>query len=398
MINQSQLKKKALATWNSGAFLSARVRNEQKKMFPIEIRFRTPGGKALLEQFDAVRTWINTLRKNSKEYRSKGYDIVWEMRQHRTLGIQHLPQRIFFLTPADWLFFIGKEKEDATFLEMITYTHVTLPGLADFLSEYPLKALSHAADWSKLIRVCQWFSTHPCPGKFIRELDIAGVDTKFIESKKALLMAVLPLVLQTGNHRTEIKGLSRHGFERKFGLKYDPPLIRFRLLDPDLIKIGFSDMSVPLWELIKNDPGTNIVFITENKINGLVFPDVKQAMVIFGLGYGVKMLQKIPWLGKKDIVYWGDIDTHGFAILSRLRSHFPKVASILMDRQTLTLHKKLWGTEDPAKRYINDLSNLTPDEYALFYDLKQDRLGPNIRLEQERIRFSILQEKLQIFS
>jgi len=107
---------------------------------------------------------------------------------------------------------------------------------------------------------------------------------------------------------------------------------------------------------------------------------------------------EIRRLEKKDIVYWGDIDTHGFAILSRLRNHFPKVISILMDRQTLILHKKLWCTEDPAKRHINDLNYLTTDEYALFCDLKQDLLGPNIRLGQERIRFSILQERLQILS
>lgn len=146
MISQAQLKKKALVPWNSGAFLSARVGHEQEKMFPLEIRFSTPGGKCLLEQFDAVRTWIDTLRKKSREYRQKVYDINWETLVHRTLGTQQLPRQIFFPTPEDWLFFIGREKEDAVFLEMIYRTRGALPELTAFLFQYPLKALSHAVD------------------------------------------------------------------------------------------------------------------------------------------------------------------------------------------------------------------------------------------------------------
>lgn len=42
---------------------------------------------------------------------------------------------------------------------------------------------------------------------------------------------------------------------------------------------------------------------------------------------------------------WGDIDTHGFAILDRLRRHFPQVRSMLMDRATLLAHEGQWVTE-----------------------------------------------------
>lgn len=65
------------------------------------------------------------------------------------------------------------------------------------------------------------------------------------------------------------------------------------------------------------------VYITENNINGLAFPPMEGSLVIFGLGYGVETLSTIPWLRKVGIIYWGDIDTHGFAILDRLRMTFP---------------------------------------------------------------------------
>ncbi len=34
-------------------------------------------------------------------------------------------------------------------------------------------------------------------------------------------------------------------------------------------------------------------------------------------------LAEASWLKERDLFYWGDIDTHGFAILDQLRGHFP---------------------------------------------------------------------------
>lgn len=395
MITQSQISKKAMVPWNSGAFLKSCISGPP--IFPLEIRFRTPGGKEILEQYDTVRAWIRMLKNNSKETKPRGYDIVWRSIRHRTLGQQQVPQRILFSTAEDWLFYIQKETAYRDFLDMAAQTGASLPELLPYFAQQPLKALKHAAYWPKILKVCRWFKAHPMPRKYIRQLDIAGVDTKFIETQKAILMDLLPLVLEKAHYQSAITGLAKHGFERKFGLKYDPPLVRLRLLDPALIQNGFSDITVSLVELAKTDPGAHTIFITENKTNGLAFPQVKQALVIFGLGYGVEMLPNIPWLDEKDIIYWGDIDTHGFAILSQIRGYFPNVRSILMNRKTLMDHKALWGAEDPAKRYAGDLPHLTSEEYDLFIELKQNKLSAQLRLEQERVRFSAVQEALRCF-
>lgn len=44
-----------------------------------------------------------------------------------------------------------------------------------------------------------------------------------------------------------------------------------------------------------NLPAT-LVYLAENEINGLAFPEVPDSIVIFGLGYGVEVLSAIPWL------------------------------------------------------------------------------------------------------
>ncbi|MSQ21617.1 MAG: hypothetical protein EXR39_19275 [Betaproteobacteria bacterium] len=56
-----------------------------------------------------------------------------------------------------------------------------------------------------------------------------------------------------------------------------------------------------------------------------------------------------------------------------------------MDRATLLTHQNL-STEEPLEaRTIVDLPGLHPAESALYDDLRRDRLGVRIRLEQERI-------------
>src|SRR5206468_9296714 len=53
----------------------------------------------------------------------------------------------------------------------------------------------------------------------------------------------------------------------------------------------------------------------------------------------------LTWLRGARCIYWGDIDTHGFDILNRVRIFVPNVESILMDTDTLLRHEKLWGEE-----------------------------------------------------
>ena len=94
---------------------------------------------------------------------------------------------------------------------------------------------------------------------------------------------------------------------------------------------------------------------------------------------------RVPWLQDKAIFYWGDLDTHGFAILDSLRSMLPSVRSLLMDRETLLSHRALWVEEPDG--YDKPLLHLTQAEDGVYQDLRLDRLGARVRLEQERIAF-----------
>jgi len=132
--------------------------------------------------------------------------------------------------------------------------------------------------------------------------------------------------------------------------------------------------------------------VIENEITYLAFPLPGDAIVIFGGGYAVDVLESLGWLADLDLVYWGDIDTHGFVILSRLRQRFERARSMLMDRATLLAHRDQWVIEPrPA---FGRLDLLDPDEAELYRDLVDGTLGPSVRLEQERIGFAAIGQAL----
>jgi hypothetical protein len=135
------------------------------------------------------------------------------------------------------------------------------------------------------------------------------------------------------------------------------------------------------------------VFIVENDITALSFPFFPNALVIFGRGYSLSALSQASWMADKPVWYWGDLDTHGFAMIDMIRHYFPRTRSFLMDEDTLLSHKPLWGKEpSPVNR---DLPQLTSDEARVYDALRYHTHAPNLRLEQERISFTLVRQAVQ---
>jgi hypothetical protein len=243
--------------------------------------------------------------------------------------------------------------------------------------------LEQGAAWERILAILHWFVAHPRPQLYLRQLDVACVDSKFIETRKALHAELLDLVLPAGAIAIGASGARQ--FEARYGLLGKPSLIRFSILDGAHYIGGMSDLSVPVSQFAALRLNIERILITENEINGLAFPGLERAMVIFGGGYAIDRLMQVDWLRQRDLVYWGDIDTHGFAILDRLRVHLLHARSMLMDAATLHAHRSLWGAEDSDKRDVGALTRLGVDEYALFQSLREDVFGERNRMEQERL-------------
>jgi hypothetical protein len=362
-------------------------------LFPLELRLKRPTARDITERFTDVRDWVRDLQAGSRERRGFGYAITWQRVNNRVQGANDLPAGITVPTEEDGLRLIGRSRDVRRFRSLMDETLSRYPDLRDWLARRPLTALRHAGEWPQILAVLDHFVARPRPGVYQRQLDIPGVDTKFIGNRRRLLGELLDRVLPAEAIDSGATGAA--GFEQRYGLRPRPSLVRFRVLDPALAVGGFADISVPFEAFADWRPAATHVFVTENEINGLAFPTCPGGIVIFGLGYGVEPLAAIPWLQGRTIHYWGDIDTHGFAILSRLRSHLPLTRSFLMDRNTLDAHGSLCGQEPATRRFTGRLDHLTVEEQALYTALRDNTLGDCLRLEQERIAFGHVQRAVE---
>jgi hypothetical protein len=391
MITLTQLRIKALKYWEKQELFQAELRGG--KLFPLSFKFGDFQAKKVLNDFSQIKEELLLLRKSVAED-DRGYTIVWKEVHTRFLGVQEIPETICFSSAEDLCSFIGKYSEWKKWINLVTSIQREQPLLKPWLEKFPLKTIELANDWNKLLAIIVYFQTYPYPRKYIRQLEISGVDSKYIENHKPLLRSLFDSCLPATTTTTTTTD-EEEKFERRYELLYDEPTIRFRLLDKELIKFfHFSDLSIPAGQFIQTNISCSQVFITENKINGLSFQDIPDSIVIFGMGYSVNLLKDVEWLKEKKIFYWGDIDTHGFSILSRFRCFFPKTKSILMDEETLLEFKNLWVEEAEDKGFQGHLDFLTSEEQVLFKSLQNHSLGQRVRLEQERIPYDWVCSKI----
>jgi len=344
--------------------------------WPLEINLDIPTEQEALRHAESVRAWISAWR----HWKGSG-DIVWSERRWRSLGTQNVPEKLRLKCPADAAAWIGETARWLRAVNRFKSLVQSWPSLDETLSRhFNVLADYDDSDFSSLSEILSWICANPDSNLYIRQVPLAGIDSKWLESRKGLVCELLAAI-RGGTPEDR-------DFFRRCGFRPLPQLIRMRILDADLRSrfSGLSDVSAPLEEIAGLPITPAVVFIVENIQSALAFNDLKNSVVIMGLGYGVDILGKISWLHHARCIYWGDIDTHGFAILNRARSYLPYLEAVLMDEATLFAHRDLWGREKD-QHAAAELPLLTNTEQMLFQSLKNNSLGQHVRLEQERIRW-----------
>jgi hypothetical protein len=352
------------------AFLRSLVTGE--KFFPMPIRFGRP---STADDWEKLRREVSSLANGQL-----GYQIEWTETNTRRWGRQKFPTRVWFESEGDYVAALRKAREVATFRLNLVLAREQLPNLGPWLSSNPVRIVEYAHVWADLLKVCRYFLTHPRPGLYARELPIE-VDTKFIESHEGVLRSLLDSLLPNPAK------VESERFEERFGLRYDEPQIRFRLLDPELklrLSICVDDLAVPLSQFRALNWSGMTVLITENKMRTtfLSLPSAPNAIGIWGGGGAAELLSSVNWLASCRLVYWGDVDVHGFHILSRLRGIFPNIISVMMNETTLDTFARFIVAASESS--YEDISHLTMDESRAYQRAKAGKL----LLEQEKIPHS----------
>lgn len=373
--------------WERGDMLASLVTGEL--LFPRRLILRCPTSGEMADRFDEVRAWVG-------EVRAVPHCRI-EMREfkHRVFGANSVPAEVWIDSFDDAVALAAKRREVSCFTSLLNATRQRQPKLLEWLAKRPMRALALADEWSRLLEIVAWMQVHPKPDVYLRQVDIPGVHSKFIETHRSVLAELFDMALPP--EAIDVSASGVNGFATRYGFRDKPLRIRFRFLDPNLIpSVPGQDITLDAASFAQLDPMVSQVFIVENEINFLSFPQLKDSLVIFGSGYGFEMLSQSRWLSRCCIHYWGDIDTHGFAILDQLRNQFAHVESLLMDRATLLEFELHWGEEE--KQTLRGLSKLNAEEVTVYNDLRDNRIRKNLRLEQEKIGFGWIEAALKKLS
>lgn len=377
-----ELKAQLLRLWDRGELLRAMAGGESR--FPLRLDLKRPSSADVTDRFEAVRAWAVDIAALVHAR------VEWREVRHRVQGEQRMPEQVWVDTPdAAWAW-LGKRREAEQFIRLIDATRKTLPLLLPWLVRRPLAALELADHWPQLMAVVRWTTAHPRSGVYLRQVDVPGVHSKFIEQHRGVLGELLEIALPS-----EAIDVSANRFAQRYGFLDKPVRIRFRVLDDEVAVVAgtaMADITLDAESFARMQVPMRRVFVTENETNFLAMPPMPAGLAIFGAGYGWDALARAQWLNRCEMHYWGDIDTHGFAILDALRARFPHARSLLMDRETLLAHKAHW-TEEPDPVH-HDLLRLTDAERGLYDDLRHDRITPRLRLEQERVGYGWVRSQL----
>ncbi|UGB47516.1 DUF2220 family protein [Frateuria edaphi] len=352
--------------------------------WPLRIPLRAPGEQQAGAAWSDFERWRGLWRQWGG-----GGDVRWIERRWPLFGTQSLPD-VWLLHGADMVASIlgeGERWERAETRFGILASR--WPALVLRLRrQFDLLADMGGDDYRRLIDMLTWLLAHPQSGLFLRQLPVVGVDSKWLESHLGIIGEWLRLLHPSAEAQTDFWVLS--------GLRRDADRLRLRILDPGLRACvgGLGDIHAPWQQLAALPWPVRRVFIVENKQTGLAFQDLPDAVVLMARGYAVEQLAALPWVRQAQAVYyWGDIDTHGLAILGRLRSHLPQVHSLMMDEATLQAHRELCVTE-PDPHRATEIEHLHAHEQAVYHGLTTGRWGVRLRLEQERINWDYVWSRL----
>ena len=341
------------------------------------------------EDLKALESWIKTWN----DFKAPGAEVIFRSVNWPALGGERMvPERVRLtsltavLKTADTSGAIYRQwaraRERLTTLQQLGLNRLAQ---AEAAAGYFVLQYSNE-DFDRLVALTRWLLTHRPANCYVREIPVEGVHTKWLEKhRRVITFAVLS--------ESDDLFISPAQFFQIWGFKEVPTTIRVRHAEAFIsglmpgLMIELPAEAMQQWQ-------PRAVVIVENIQTGLSLSVPEDVLVFMGLGFGIEKLKNIAWLTEVPIIYFGDLDVHGLKILALLRSYFNHTRSILMDIETFARWQSL-ATEDPTNsldRFVCP-RELSAKEAQLYARLASERL----RLEQERIPMSVVNEILEAF-
>lgn len=394
MITVDELKKKAFAKYSE--FLINFFNDTLSEFFPFIIPCNKGNPN---DDFEKRSEELKAINQNSKNNEKKSYKYDTEIVSTRS-GKQTIITRIYFENDLDYLTFINKKKEFEVLEEVsnIIFTNLKTSLTRDCLIQWLVRnheiiSTNNVEDgihsyWKNICLCANWLYKNSQSHLYLRTIPLE-VHSKFIESN----MSIIHCLISTEKLTKENNFIKQHGLLEK------PDFVRIRFLDeiesidgffPDELQLTTRDfLKLPSALFMKE---IKSIYIIENEMVYLTFPNIKNSICIWGHGFTASQFNRFEWLNEYNLYYFGDLDEHGYDILSIFRASFPRTKSFCMDMATFKEFDRFRVKGEVLKGNIP--VNLTEEEMNVFKELKKDTMRN--RLEQERISQTWVIKTLQL--
>lgn len=389
--------------------------------FPLVVPLKPPRGNAAIQNIghfqNFVSSWksfsqdsINGAGQERGDSKSKGFEVVWEKRNFRSLAEQDVPTHLNILDIGSLACILGSDEERQLqdWLSKIRYIFESLSSQSYLPQSQSHQASSYEGssshdsshrysdqnlfqalidhletldgfeqdDLELLVRLLPQLQKGMGQGCYLRALPVTFVDTKFIEKNLRIIESVVTALVDRSVKDTGLMSWLDCKEKPRDWLLVKPLCQETRSLLGGLPLLRLSSDTLQDFEL----PARNILVI-ENEQSCLALSGFRDTIAVSGGGKNVSWM-KAGWLADKNVGYWGDIDSEGLAILSDARSKLSSIASLMMDAQTVKAFEERMVPEPDS--VSKDPVSLTEKELALFKGLRADQYADK-RLEQERL-------------
>jgi hypothetical protein len=246
------------------------------------------------------------------------------------------------------------------------------------------RSLWHKQPGSEIIQCCQVaMSLKPgiAKGRPLRALNVAHIDSKFIEQHRPLLVKLL-------NRRFNdlLKEISLEQF-----LDVADDQDQWLLIIPlGEHLLDYQQLRLRARELHHLKLAGSHLLVIENEQCRYQLPVLDNTLAILGAGLNLSWMSNLDFKHKQ-IAYWGDIDTWGLKMLAMARQAQPDLTPVLMNNSLFQQYQNFTVAE-PKQAGDKVPQALTEEERQLYRTLLQ---APKGRLEQEFIPVDVVKATLQ---
>lgn len=256
--------------WASGRYLTAAAHNHPFE--PIGIPLKHPAAADVLHHYEQALAWSQSWAPDRHPHlriQTKSIGGRNGTSSHTVAG------RVWVDTRQDLWTLLRVTSQVDHFHTLHDQTAHDAPDLARWMAEHPMKVLTHAAAWPRLVHTACWIRDHASEPVYLREIDVPGVDTKFIETNKAILAELLDHTLP---HDRINASAPKADLIARYGFRAKPVYIRFRYLG--ISPLPFSELTVRAEELNAHPPDVSTIFVLENETTSEDFKSSETFVVL----------------------------------------------------------------------------------------------------------------------